>query len=151
MRETCHAQELTITRKSLGLFWKSVTLNNLKRLLLKTLMGEFRIQNNTVDRFLIRSSPQAISPGSNVSTHFHVETPSIQNVGILQLLTSLITFRHLYQERIDGLKFFTPSFIKLAMPCPAYSALVLLQFVRIKKAASEFFSVQMKNKKTRKK
>ena len=43
MRETCHAQELTITRKSLGLFWKGVTLNNLKRLLLKTLMGEFRI------------------------------------------------------------------------------------------------------------
>ena len=151
MRETCLPQELTITRKSLGLFWKGVTLNNLKRLLLKTLMGEFRIQNNTVDRFLIRSSPQAISSGSNVSTHFHVETPSIQNVGILQLLTSLITFRHLYQERIDGLKFFTPSFIKLAMPCPAYSALVLLQFVRIKKAASEFFSVQMRNKKTRKK
>ena len=43
MRETCQAQELTITRKSLGLFWKGVTLNNLKRLLLKTLMGEFRI------------------------------------------------------------------------------------------------------------
>ena len=113
MRETCHAQELTITCKSLGLFWKSVTLNNLKRLLLKTLMGEFRIQNNTVDRFLIRSSPQAISSGSNVSTHFHVETPSIQNVGILQLLTSLITFRHLYQERIDGLKFFHSQFYQV--------------------------------------
>ena len=26
MRETCYAQELTITRKSLGLFWKGVTL-----------------------------------------------------------------------------------------------------------------------------
>ena len=43
MRETCHAQELKITRKSLGLFWKGVSLNNLNRLLLKTLMGEFRI------------------------------------------------------------------------------------------------------------
>ena len=43
MRETCHPQELTMTRKSLGLFWKGVTLNNLKRLLLKTLMSEFRI------------------------------------------------------------------------------------------------------------
>ena len=43
MTETWHAQELTTTRKSLGLFWKGVTLNNLKRLLLKTLMGEFRI------------------------------------------------------------------------------------------------------------
>ena len=43
MRETCHAQELSITRKTLGLFWKGVTFNNLKRLLLKTLMGEFRI------------------------------------------------------------------------------------------------------------
>ena len=122
MRETCHPQELTITRKSLGLFWKGVTLNNLKRLLLKTLMGEFRIQNNTVDRFLIRSSPQAISSGSNVSTHFNVKIPSVQNVGILELLTSLITFRHLYQERKDGLKFFTPSLIKLAMPCRANSA-----------------------------
>ena len=75
----------------------------------------------------------------NVSTHFHVETPSIQNVGILELLTSLITFRHLYQERKDGLKFFTPSFIKLAMPCPAYSALLLLQVVWINKAALGFF------------
>ena len=36
MTETWHAQELTITRKSLGLFWKGVTLNNLKRLLLKS-------------------------------------------------------------------------------------------------------------------
>ena len=36
-------QELTITHKSLGLCWKGVTLNNLKRLLLKTLMSEFRI------------------------------------------------------------------------------------------------------------
>ena len=35
MRETWHAQELTITRKSLGLIWKGVTFNNLKRLLLK--------------------------------------------------------------------------------------------------------------------
>ena len=139
MRETCLPQELTITRKSLGLFWKGVTLNNLKRLLLKTLMGEFRIQNNTVDRFLIRSSPQAISSGSNVSTHFNVEILSIQNVGILELFTSLITFRHLYQGRKDGLKLFTPSFIKVAMPCPAYSALFLLQVVRIKKAALEFF------------
>ena len=138
MRETCHPQELTITRKSLGLFWKGVTLNNLKRLLLKTLMGEFRIQNNTVDRFSIRSSPQTISFGSNVSTHFNVEILSIQNVGILEF-TSLITFRHLYQGRKDGLKLFTPSFIKLAMPCPAYSALFLLQVVRIKKAALEFF------------
>ena len=138
MRETCHAQELTIIRKSLGLFWRGVTLNNLKRLLLKTLMGEFRIQNNTVDRFLIRSSPQAISSGSNVSTHFHFEIPSIQNVGILELLTFLITLRHLYQERKDGLKFFAPSFIKLAMPCAAYSALLLLQFVKIR-----VFSVQM--------
>ena len=40
MRETCHAQELTMTRKSLGLFWKGVALNNLKLLLLKTFMGE---------------------------------------------------------------------------------------------------------------
>ena len=80
-----------------------------------------------------------MSSGSNVSTHFHVETPSIQNVGILQLLTSLITFCRLYKERKDALKFFTPSFIKLAMPCPAYSALFLLQVVRIKKAALEFF------------
>ena len=43
MTETWHAQELTTTRKSLGLFWKGVALNNLKPLLLKTLMGEFRI------------------------------------------------------------------------------------------------------------
>ena len=34
-RETSHAQELTITRKSLGLIWTGVTFNNLKRLLLK--------------------------------------------------------------------------------------------------------------------
>ena len=43
MRETWHAQELTITRKSLRLIWKGVTFNNLKSFLLKTLMGEFRI------------------------------------------------------------------------------------------------------------
>ena len=53
---------------------------------------------------------------------FHVETPSMQNVGILELLTFFITFRHLYQERKDGLKFFTLSLIKLAMPCRANSA-----------------------------
>ena len=35
MRETWHAQELKITPKSLGLIWKGVTFNNLKRLLLK--------------------------------------------------------------------------------------------------------------------
>ena len=35
MRETWHVQELKITPKSLGLIWKGVTFNNLKRLLLK--------------------------------------------------------------------------------------------------------------------
>ena len=35
MRQTWHAQELTITRKSLGLIWKGLTFNSLKRLLLK--------------------------------------------------------------------------------------------------------------------
>ena len=45
----------------------------------------------------------------NASTHFHVETPSIQNAAILELLTSLITFRHFYNnEWEDALKSFTP-------------------------------------------
>ena len=35
MRQTWHAQELTITRKRLGLIWKGLTFNSLKRLLLK--------------------------------------------------------------------------------------------------------------------
>ena len=34
-RETCHAEELTITRKTLGLIWTGVTFNGLKQLLLK--------------------------------------------------------------------------------------------------------------------
>ena len=35
MRQTWHAQELTITRKRVGLIWKGLTFNSLKRLLLK--------------------------------------------------------------------------------------------------------------------
>ena len=34
-RETCHAKELTITRKSLGLIWTGFTFNSLRQLLLK--------------------------------------------------------------------------------------------------------------------
>ena len=34
-KETCHAQELTITLKNLGLIWTGVTLKDLKRLLRK--------------------------------------------------------------------------------------------------------------------
>ena len=102
-------------------------------------MGEFRIYNATLDHFFTRSSPQEISPGSNASTHFYVETPSMQNVGILLLLTSLITFRHFYNKgREDVLKSFTPSFIKSAMPFPAYCAHLLLQVVWMKKAELEF-------------
>ena len=49
----------------------------------------------------------------NASTHFHVETPSIQNAAILELLTSLITFRHFYnKEWEDALKSFTPRFFR---------------------------------------
>ena len=51
-----------------------------------------------------------ISSGSNPSTHFHVKTPGTQNVGILKLLTSLITFRHFHNEkREDTLKSFRSS------------------------------------------
>ena len=51
-----------------------------------------------------------ISSGSNPSTHFHVKTPGTQNVGILKLLTSLITFRHFHNEkREDALKSFRSS------------------------------------------
>ena len=59
----------------------------------------------------------------------------MQNVGILELLTSLITSRHFCnKEREDALKSFIPSFSKSAMPCPAYSAHLLLQVVWIMKA-----------------
>ena len=143
MRETCHAQELTITCKSLGLFWKSVTLNNLKRLLLKTLMGEFRIQNNTVDRFLIRSSPQAISSGSNVSTHFNVKIPSQctkrwnSRVAFLILnnISSPLSRKKRWVEIFHS-QFYQGSDALSSIPL---SALLPLQVVRIKKAALEFF------------
>ena len=69
----------------------------------------------------------------------------MQDVGILELLTSLITFRHFYNKgREDVLKSFTLSFIKSAMPFPAYRAHLLLQVVWIKKAELEFFSLQLR-------
>ena len=48
--------------------------------------------------FLVVVVKSLISSGSNASTHFHVETPSIQNAANLGLLNSLITFRHFYNK-----------------------------------------------------
>ena len=92
-----------------------------------------------MDHFFTRSSPQELPSGSNVSTHFHVQTPSRQNVRILELLTSLIAFRHCYNKGgEDVLKSFTPSFIKSAMTIPSYRAHLLLQVRWMKKAELEF-------------
>ena len=64
----------------------------------------------------------------------------MQNTGILDLRTFLITFRHFYnKEREDSLKFFTLSFTKWAMPSPAYITHLMFQVLWMKKAALEFF------------
>ena len=48
-KETCHAKELTITRKSLGLIWTGVTVNNLIQLLLSRWVNlEFRTRQWTI-------------------------------------------------------------------------------------------------------
>ena len=104
-------------------------------------MGEFRIQNDTVDHVLIRSSPQEISSGSNASTHFHVKTASIQN--FLEFLISLITFRHFYNKgRKDVLKFSLP--VLSSQQClSGYRVHLLLQVEWKKKTELEFFSLQL--------
>ena len=61
------------------------------------------------------------------SNDFHLEPPTQK---IVELLTASITFPLFYtKEENDSLKSFTPSFIRSAMPCPAYSEHLLLQVV----------------------
>ena len=51
--------------------------------------------------------------------YFHLQTPTQK---VVELLTASITFPLFYnKEEKDSLKSFTPSFIRSAMTCPAYS------------------------------
>ena len=50
--------------------------------------------------------------------YFHLQTPTQK---VVELLTASITFPLFYNEEKDSLKSFTPSFIRSAMTCPAYS------------------------------
>ena len=65
------------------------------------------------------------------SNYFHLETLTQK---VVELLTASIKFPLFYnKEEKDSLKSFTPSFIRSAIPCPAYTE-HLLQVVWLRKA-----------------